>query len=373
MMRSNPTKSLKSFITILFLALFVVGCGGAVVPRTMAASPTIRVLILGAQESIFIKGTKQYPKLSLVFDEEAEGFKVNDKPANLPLILTPSKKFIEINGKKYRGRVELHPAKKGVLVINELPLELYLVGLINGEISSKWPIEAIKTQSVIARTYALYQKEKRKNELYHLKSTTADQVYIGADKEDKAAYKAVKSTYGEVVIYKGDLALTVYHSSAGGRTENSEDVWSERFPYLRSVNSKYDAVAPNYEWRYEIPRWTFREKLAKGGFTIGEIKKVKISKRTRSKRVAELIIYDKDRKKHKLKGEDIRRTIGYSLIKSTKFKVKYRKKKFIFYGSGSGHGVGLSQWGAKGMADAGYKYNKILRHYYKGTKIKKLY
>lgn len=355
----------------MFLTLLLTGCGGAVVPKSMAKSPTIRVLILNPQESVFIKNTKEYAKLSVVYNEGTA--KLNDKPATLPVVLSPAKKFIEVNGKKYRGNIELHKDSGGISVINELPLELYLVGLINGEISSKWPVEAIKTQSVIARTYALYQKEKRKDQLYHLKSTTADQVYIGADSEDKAAYRAVKSTYGEVVSYNGALALTVYHSSAGGRTENSEDVWSEKFPYLRSVNSKHDALAPNYEWRFEIPRWTFREKLAKAGFTVGEIKKVKITKRTRSKRVKELVIYDKDRKKHKLKGEDVRRAIGYSLIKSTKFKVKYKRKKFIFYGSGSGHGVGLSQWGAKGMADAGYKYEKILRHYYKGTKIKKAY
>lgn len=369
-------KSLNNLIVVLLFSFLLPSCGAAVIQKSMYKSPTIRVLIKDNQESAFIKGSTQGSKLSFVIDRETKKVTVNNKLVKLPAKLTPKDKFIEINGKKYRGTVEVHVYgrdSQGLMLINELPIELYIVGLINGEISSKWHKEAIMTQAVIARTYAMYQKQRNQDEPYHLKSSTANQVYIGADREDLPSYRAVKATYGEVLTYNDELALTVYHSTAGGRTENSEDVWSEPFPYLKSVKSKFDAIAPHYEWKYKVDRKSLSSVLNKNGYKVGEIKRIKISDRTRSKRVKELVIYDKNKKKHKLKGEDLRRILGYSNIKSTMFKVKYRSGSFVFYGKGSGHGVGLSQWGAKGMADAGYKYNKILRHYYKGTKLKAVY
>lgn len=265
------------------------------------------------------------------------------------------------------------------MIINELYLENYLAGLINAEMNSKWHMEAIKSQAVIARTYALYQKKSRINDPYHLKNSHMDQVYHGAGKEDDRAFSAVNSTKGIVVTYKGDYALTLYHGNGGGKTENVENVWggknsSKNMPYLSSRKSPWDKGAPNYAWEFSVPIDKFASMLKSKGYSVNRIKSVKIKKKTRTGRVLTVLIKTKGKDKLiTLTGEELRAALGYAKLRSTMFKAKKSGKSVLFSGFGSGHGVGLSQWGAKGMAEKGYNYKKILKHYYRGAKLVKKY
>jgi stage II sporulation protein D len=155
---------------------------------------------------------------------------------------------IIVNGKPYRGIAEISPSDKGLLVVNQLQLEEYLVGLINCEISSAWPIEAVKAQAVIARTYALNRKEARKKAFYHLESSVIDQVYDGCLIEDSRAMRAVSETAGEVLTYKGSIIQAFYHSNCGGKTEASENVWGASLPYLMGVECVYCLTSTNGIW-----------------------------------------------------------------------------------------------------------------------------
>ncbi len=280
--------------------------------------------------------------------------------------------FIYIDGRPYRGTIEVIGTAKGLQVINELYLEDYLVGLINNEISSSWPLEVVKAQAVIARTYALFQKEKRSGELFHLSATVIDQVYKGSATEDNAALRAVRDTSGEVLTYKGEIALALYHSNAGGKTESAANVWGKDYTYLRSVKSPYDSKAHNFEWSYAIGAEALERSLRAANLDIEKIKGIRIRKRSRSKRVISLEIIGRGGSV-KLTGERLRAILGYGNIKSTLFRVRKRRSNFVFTGKGSGHGVGLSQWGAKGMAGAGRKYKGILSYYYPGTRLQKVY
>lgn len=125
--------------------------------------------------------------------------KVDGKTKNLPLTYKNKKSFIYINGNPYRGKIEVHGSKKGLLIVNEINIEDYVASVINSEISSSWHMEALKTQSVIARTYALHELQNKRGELFNLRSTHLGQMYEGANSEDSVSQKAVRLTKGEIV------------------------------------------------------------------------------------------------------------------------------------------------------------------------------
>ena len=336
------------------------------------ADKTIRILVLEGKSGFTVDGAKGSSRLNINY-AGGKAVTLNGELKRLPLRLRPKWRFIYIDKRPYRGVVEIREDKGALIIINELGLEDYIAGIINNEISSKWPIEAIKAQSVIARTYAIYQMEARKDNVFHMTGTYMDQVYTGAAVEDRASFRGVKKTLGEVLVYKGQPALTLYHSNAGGVTEFARNVWGADEPYLRSVKSRHDKGAPNYQWELALSKVSLGEKLRAAGYEIGVPQKVKIRKHTKTGRVVGLEVKDKDGRSITIKGEDLRKALGYATLRSTLFKVSRSRRGFVFKGRGSGHGVGLSQWGAKGMAEAGDSYKKILRHYYAGTSLKKIY
>jgi len=333
---------------------------------------TIRVLVLEGIKTLEIEDARGAEEATV----ETHGpgtVIVNGKVEPLPLRFSPDDELIRLNGRPYRGEVEVHWSERGLLVVDELPLEDYLVGIINYEISTKWPEEAVKTQAVVARTYALYRKYKDPDALYHVEGSVIGQVYRGVHTEDDLALKAVSECRGEVLSYDGKLALTVYHSNAGGMTDSAKDVWSRDYPYLKSVSSPFDKDYPRYEWEFTLQASSFKRILNASSLEVGEPVSVSITERTPAGRAKRLVIRDASGAKVEMTGEELRKTVGYDALRSTKFKVLSRKGVFRFTGKGSGHGVGLSQWGAKGMAEKGHSYREILEHYYPGTVLIKAY
>ena len=282
-----------------------------------------------------------------------------------------SSSVIYVNGKPYHGSAEIIFSEKGLLVINELPLEEYLVGLINCEISSAWPIEAVKAQAVIARTYALSRKESRKNSLYHLESTVIDQVYEGSLIEDSRAKRAVSETSGEVLVYRSEIIQAFYHSSCGGKTEAAINVWGASLPYLKGVDCEYCLLSPSSLWEQKLSLKEMDEKLRTAGFKVSGVSDVRLGARNNRGRLTNIVILS-SLSDVAVSGDQFRKAIGYGVIKSTNFTVKVGGGEVSFSGSGNGHGVGLCQWGAKQRAVSGFEYNEILSYYYPGTELKKL-
>jgi stage II sporulation protein D len=278
--------------------------------------------------------------------------------------------FIAVNGKKYRGLIEIVPFESGLLVVNQLPLEDYLVGLINCEISSQWPIEAVKAQAVIARTYALYQRENRKNNLYHLESSVLDQVYEGCAIEDSRALRGVRDTAGEVLAYRGNIIQAFYHSSCGGHTEAAANVWGASVDYLQGVDCKYCLSAPSIKWELALPCRKIESLLKSGGYQLTGLREVRPVGRNRSGRLTEVVLLT-DKGKFSLSAVKFRKALGYGVIKSTNFDVVNGDDSVRFTGAGYGHGVGLCQWGAKQRAGDGFEYREILSYYYPGTKVER--
>ncbi len=372
---TNTTSMKIASLVVLFIPLLLLsGCRGKAehpVARP-EAEETVRILIKEGTMRLRIEGAEERSPVTVSYQRDGS-VRLNGRRVALPIRLHPDREFILIERRPYRGTIEIDADDRGIVVINELGLEDYVAGIINSEISSKWHMEVLRAQSVIARTYAMYQKRKREHLSYHLTATNMHQLYGGAHREDERVIRAVSSTRGEVLFYRDEPVLAAYHSNAGGITEYAREVWSKDYPYLRPVKSRYDSLAPNYRWEAYIEATTMEEALHRAGHRLTVPVAMIVKKRTSTGRAKKIGIRGAYGRTIVLKGEELRKLLGYGVIKSTLFSVKKRGRFFIFQGRGSGHGVGLSQWGARGMAERGYSYREILGHYYPGTRVKRIY
>ncbi len=328
------------------------------------------MLVLRDSKALEIKGRGE--AFGIVLSGNGEAF-VNGVERSLPITFSPKGEFLYLNNAPYRGTLIVMRGKKGLAVINDVPLEAYVAGIINNEISSKWHKDVVKAQAVIARTYALHQKKKRLSEPYHVEATVMGQVYNGASAEDAASFEAVRSTDGEMLFYDGAPALTVYHGNAGGMTDSSKEIWRSHHPYLVSVPSEYDSKDGKFNWELEITGAALGGSLGRAGYSIGEVESITVDTKTTAGRAKTIVIEDASGGSIRLSAEDLRKALGYAVVKSAMFEVSVSDGLFVFKGKGAGHGVGLSQWGAKGMAEAGYSYKEILNHYYPGAELVSAY
>lgn len=276
---------------------------------------------------------------------------------------------MQMNGKSYRGILELRVLNGRILAVNQLPLEQYLVGLINSEISSTWPMESIKTQAVIARTYAIAKKKERNSPLYDLESTVMDQVYGGSDLEDIRAARGVMETAGEVLIYKGSAIQAFYHANSGGRTEASQNVWGMALPYLQGVEDRYGLSAPTSSWEQALPLSQIESSLR--SFNVSGLNNIQAGSLNSRGRISNLLLTTRQGKIN-IPATKFRMAVGSTIIKSTNFTVHVDDNTAFFRGMGYGHGVGLCQYGARQRALDGFKYNEILSYYYPGTRLGQL-
>ncbi|MEE8319965.1 MAG: SpoIID/LytB domain-containing protein [bacterium] len=278
---------------------------------------------------------------------------------------------VTVSGRKYKGRILILPDGGGLAVVNEVPLEKYLAGLVNAEISSKWPMEAVKAQVVAARTYALYKMGKSEG-FYHLRSDVSDQVYLGAAAEDKRALKAVRSTRGEVLKYGNELIPAFYHSNCGGITADAADVWGVPHPALKSTECSFCSDAPYGHWRLTLS-WAELQKAINGLYPgTGRVKSITVRKRSGDGRVTILAVVT-EKGRILVDSGDFRKEVGYDRLPSTLFRMGGGDGNVIFEGRGFGHGVGLCQWGAKGASERGWDYVRILGKFYRDAVVKRVY
>lgn len=285
--------------------------------------------------------------------------------------LTSAQAYLSILGRKYKGKILLYPGNnRDIWIINELPLEEYLVGLVNKEISSQWPLAAVKAQVIAARTYAYFQKEKRADNLFDVEATVNDQVYAGVELEDERARKAVRETEGELILYQGKPIFAVYHACCGGKTESPVYLWSGDYPYLKSISCLYCLDSPHFVWNYQLEIDKIEKILQERGSAHQSIKEILEGPRNESKRITKIIIR-REGDVLEIPAPEFRQLLGYDQLRSTNFWVKKINRSFSFAGLGWGHGVGLCQWGAKGMGETGVDYQSIIKYYYRNVQIGK--
>lgn len=323
----------------------------------------------GAAGTATISAEKGILKLTRVDDGSAAVGKTiviaSPSPDALLTLSSSACKFAQ-----YRGKIEVKPGKIGLLVVNIVDLEDYIRGVLPSEMPPSFNIEALKAQAVAARTYAWMNRDRHKHLGYDLCDSTHCQVYHGALNEKASTSKAVAETEGRVIVYDGKLIWAQYCSDCGGITQDGGK------PYLRSVSDSPEGGGADYcshsghSW---VKSWSlpeFEKLLAKSYPKLQGIKSVKVAGIDSSNRVNEVEI-DAESGMLSITGTRIRNLLGNTTIKSTVFTVKLADGKVTFEGRGFGHGVGLCQFGANGLAAApnNYTFEQILKHYYSGVEI----
>jgi len=275
---------------------------------------------------------------------------------------------IRVNGREYEGSFDVfRNGDVGLVVVNELPLEDYLVGVLRAESSERWPAEALRAQAIASRTYAAYHRQLNAARPYHIVASTAHQQFVGRVAAGSPAWGAVQETAGQVLSWEGELFPAFYHANSGGYTEDPRTVFAGRgLPALRPVVCQLAAGAPNFQWSLELRLDDLSELLRRGGVGVGAVRGIEVVERTTSLRAGTVIVRGSARTQ-RLRGSDFRRVIGYDALKSTLFAVAVDGDVARFSGRGYGHGVGMCQWGAKSMAELGATARQILAFYYPGA------
>ena len=437
----------------LFFIIFLNFCVFQARPLRASKIPTIKVLILKdnkirirADRSIpfTVEGqrflNKKFKGLTLkieknrkimFFDKNKQ--KIYDlKNKDKFLVKTSDSRGIWVGQKRYAGKLNIFIGDNNISVVNIIGVENYLSSVVGSEMPTKWPMEALEAQAIASRTYALKQKG---NSVFDIDSTNKNQVYNGLESRTFKTKKAVRATRSLVLVYKNKLINALFHSSSAGMTENSQDVWKNKFPYLSSVKD-FDKNNPKLKWQKRFSS----EELQKLFPSIGGIKQIEILSITNTGRVKNVKIQG-DYGSAQFSGLDIRKKMNlkstlvrfklikeddkpnttsttvledkpitylvkagdnlsdiayrynvslYELVTFNSIKdptlininqilliprnqvknVSSSDKTLVVSGYGSGHGVGMSQWGAKHMASKGAKAEEILKHFYKGVKIK---
>ena len=255
--------------------------------------------------------------------------------------------------------------------IETIPLEQYLIGVLSGEMPVSYELEALKAQAVAARTYTLKRMETNKNNDYDVVDNTNDQVYLDSnylknswkenyDDYTKKIKEAVNETGGEYLTYDGNIIKAFFFSTSSGTTENCKDVFGESLPYLVSVSSTWDEASPSYLNTQTFTKEEFYRLL---GIEYNDKLDIKIE-RNETNSINNITINGTN-----LKGTEFRSKLK---LKSTNIDIDQSSNEINITSKGFGHGVGLSQYGAQQMALKGYKYDEILKYYYKGTELKKI-
>jgi stage II sporulation protein D len=308
-------------------------------------------------------------------------------------------RFAVANGRRYRGRIHVSVGRGGLTVINRVGLESYVAGVVGPEIGPRRPdeIAAVLAQAVVSRSFALKNRGRWESLGFDAYADVRDQVYLGVAVETPQAWDAVRRTAGQVIRYEGDVIDAYFHSTCGFSTAGVDEAFAtaRRQPYLRPVSDKRDGdryycdISPRFRWREEWDAPKLRAILSRtlvnrtplSGDGLQRITDVKVNGTTRSRRVKELrIVFE--RGDVRIPAPDIRTILRPDpdrILSSDAFQLTVTRSddgqvtRVVAAGAGSGHGVGMCQWGAIGRARAGQDYQSILRTYFPGTKIEKLY
>ncbi len=361
-------------------ASFAALAGVLLAASTAAAADTIRVALLEQARAVELRGVDLEVTgfggcdhcVKIVARTDAlravpagAGIEIDGRPATA--FRVRSERAIKLNGREYGDTLELVRNGEGIAVVNELPLEDYLVGVLRAEVGDRWPTEALRAQAIVARTYAAYQRLISAGKPYHIVASVAHQQFAGRVPRASSAWAAVSETSGQVLRWEGELFPAFYHTESGGYTEDPRTVFAARnMPALKPVRCEFSAGSPHFYWNLDVKLAELSDIMRRNEVPVGAVTAVDVSERTASLR-ATVVTVRGTRGSARLRGNDFRRMVGYDTLKSTLFAVAIDGDTARFSGRGYGHGVGMCQWGAKGMAEQGYTARQILEYYYPGT------
>jgi len=280
--------------------------------------------------------------------------------------------------RSFRGTFATLPDQQ---VVNTLPLEQYLYGVVPMESPRLWPSETLQAQAIVARTFALARINPAR--LYDLTASSRDQAYGGIEAEHPETTAAVDATAGQVLRYGGMPASVSYMACCGGHTEASADAWEGglSYPYLQGVVCTYCSASPDYRWVATVPWKTLTDGLAPQLNDLGPVRSAQVAAVDASGR-ARIVRFDGAGQSVVVTGKDFRRAAGAALVKSLllhRIRVAdvgsdlndptQSAAALIVEGAGRGHGVGLCQWGSRTLGQQGRSAPDILAYYFPGTDV----
>lgn len=332
----------------------------------------VRVLIKNSDGRVLISSTARMRIMELktqAVKYDGKGRKVFFEPEGIvqPVVIESWESPLIVDNRPYRGSLELHSILGRIHVINVVRMDEYLYGVVPSEITCTWNYEALKAQAVAARTYTYYHIMHKKDVLYDLDATTNFQVYNGISAEKENTNRAVDETTGEVAAYGNEPILSYFHSTCGGKTSDDRLVWKGNdLPYLKSVKCDWCKDSTKYSWEERLTLHEIRSSLKKTNRGVGAIQGVAF--RRNNGRVFTVVIRHQNGA-IKMSGNDFRLLFPPMKVKSLLFEARKTREGLVLHGHGWGHGVGMCQWGARGKAESGEKYDQILKYYYKGISI----
>lgn len=275
---------------------------------------------------------------------------------------------------RYRGRFHFHPNGQGrVSLVNELPIDQYLYGVVRKEIAPNWPMATVKAQAVAARSFAVARmRNGNDTRRFHVGSTHISQVYGGFDAEEPRIRKAVDATVGEVLTHKNDVVPAYFHANSGGHIESAENVWNgSKTPYIVPKEDPWSRNTQHSKWTGSVARSRVVESLASSDLPRPSVPlNLERTERLPSGRTRTISYNGAVDGRVTVDANDFRMAIGPRTVKSTWFEsLEESGGRVQMSGRGWGHGIGLSQWGARAMAREGHSYENILSFYYERAKL----
>lgn len=268
--------------------------------------------------------------------------------------------------RRYRGRITLRADGDALVAINHVGIEEYLYGVVTKESVPSWPAEALKAQAIASRTYALYQVQHRRDRPYDMVDDEGSQVYGGVAGEHASGRQAVDATRGMVLTYRDRPIYAMFTSNTGWHTGDPKFVFDQPLAYLQAVPDPYSPGEQLGRWTRTHSAGDLQRALSSIGVKLGPIRAIRPQLTCPSGRIIRVAIEDD-------KGEHVMRTrptLGRALkLPEILLDIRRDGDKFVFAGGGFGHGIGMSQWGAKNMASKGFAAKDILAFYYRGAEL----
>jgi len=357
----------------VLLSILLVSCSSVVI-RDYGEydSQSVKILIMKTKDKITISSRgsiKLSTNPSVTINKDRTRFFVNPRAIKVPITVKTENEPLLLNGTPYRGSFYIKTIQGTAFIVNILTIDEYLISVVPGEIPANWETEALKAQAIAARTFTHYHisTQKKRDALYDLDATAATQVYRGISDEKPQTTAAVRATSGQVMVHEEKPILAYFHSTCGGKTVDDSHVWEKSsHPYLQGRQCGFCNDSTKYEWESELTLDEIRNCLMKQFPVMGSIRSISFKKK--DDRVVEVVINHRNGCT-RMGGNNFRLLFPAEKIRSLYFISKKIKNGLALKGHGWGHGVGLCQWGARGMAKSGYNSRDILKHYYTGVKI----
>jgi stage II sporulation protein D len=352
--------------------------------KRLDAEPVIRVAVaLGQSQAVLACATPceawtgppsarlfNGDRLRLQVARAPRGFAVNGSEVEAEwLCLRPvGSGMVQIGDGSYPGEAYAVGQDEAMTLVNAVPMERYLAGVVAKEMRPTWPVEALKAQAVAARSYALWQMRWSAGRAHDVVSGSSSQRYAGGEADARVA-EAVAATRGRALARDGQLTPGYYSSTCGGRTASPADVFDMKgLAYMAGVKCEFCSGSPHLRWELKASAEDVRRALAERGHDVDRVTALHVLRRAPDGRAREVRVFMGERSLD-LSATAFRSAIGGYRLKSAWFSIESAAEGFRFAGQGFGHGVGMCQYGARGMAAAGARFTQILAKYYTGVSL----